>query len=257
MDYFKKILKKLKINKNKNNQRLSNLSKIMKENELSSPFSSDFKLKEENFNEKKIKEQLQKIISEKDHHLIDYIIKDKEKYFPNNLKSEVGVFRDKINGNLLAVAYEKNNELKIPKHVIDIGFNNGLSIISHNHTNGLTIPSIKDINSVCMYQSNYNPIYSPNKISLLINISFEKNQNNCKEITNNYNKFLEDKKHEIQRLYAYETKKLKDNYTDKTLDKKLNNDLYRPYFSKNQEIIAKEVNQMFKENNIGLKLYIL
>jgi len=258
MDYFKKILEKLKINKNKEDQRFSNLykMKIMREIELSSPFISDFKLKEENFNEEKIREQLQKIIPEKDHNLIDSIINDKKYYFPNNLTHENGVFRDIDKGNLLDVVNGKKDGFKIPEHIFKTGVTKGLSTMSHNHINGLVIPSKKDMLAIVSYQSKYNPIYSPNKTGFLTNNNVMKNERNWKKITAKYNNLIDNKNLEIEKLYPKKTANIKSNCSGDELKSKLEEDLYRPYFAKNQDNISKEVNKMFKENGFDLKLYI-
>jgi len=224
--------------------------------ELESPFPSDQSTAETNFDEEKIRKQLEKIIPKKDYPLIDHIINDKQNYYHNSLKNEVGVFRGN-KGNLLQVVHGDENGIKIPKYIVDIGFKDGVSIMAHNHTNGLIIPSQKDIASILLYQSNYNPAYSPNKTGLLVNINVSKNKENWEKIFNKYDKFIKDKELQIQKLYLDEIKKIKNNYTCKDLNKKLDDDIHRPYFVKNQVNIVKEINNMFKENNFELKLYIL
>jgi len=251
-----KELKMKKPKENKENKKFSNSSKMNKENELSSPFGTNFKLKKVNFDEKKIRESLEEILDEKDQEIIDMIIEDKQ-YFPDNLTNEVGVFRD-IKGNILEVFYGEKEGFNIPLHIMGTGAKKGLSIMSHNHANGLVIPSPeKDIVAMIFLKSKYCPTYSPNKTGLLVNSDVLKNKINWEEISNKYNKFFEDKKVEIQKLYTNETKKIKDNYTCKLLDKKLDDDLYRPYFVKNQDQIAKKINNMFKRNNFDLRFYIL
>ncbi|MCL2687139.1 MAG: hypothetical protein FWE58_01215 [Methanobrevibacter sp.] len=69
---------------------------------------------------------------------------------------------------------------------------------------------------------------------------------------------MKDKQIEIQSLYPDKTKKIIAKFPEKKLrEKKLGNELYRPYFSKNQKQIVKEINIMFKENNFDLKFYML
>jgi len=238
----------------KNNPKIRNkkISKIR----ISSPFSNDFTLRADKFDVKKIRKKIKEIIPEKDYHLIDKIITDKS-LFPNNLTYEKGVFRDNA-GNLLQLVYGGEEDFKIPKNILDIGSTYGLGIMSHNHMNGLVIPSPdKDIPSLIFVKSKYSPIYSPIKTGLLVNIDVSKNKKRWREIFNKYDKFFEDKKLEIQNLYPNETKKIRDSYIGEALDKKLDDDLHRPYFVNNQEEIVKEINSMFKENDFDLKLYIL
>jgi len=225
-------------------------------NKLASPFDAYRNSAKINFDEKEIKKILKEIIHENDHYLICHIIKDKQKHHPNSLKNEIGVFRD-TNGDLLQVVYGGEKGFKIPKHIMDIGANEGLSILSHNHLNGVVIPSLKDIKAITSYQSNYSPIYSPNKISLLVNYNVSKNKEIRREISNKYNKFIKNKEIEIQKLYPEKIVNIKSEYTGNELDKKLKDDYYRPYFAKHQENITKEINAMFKENDFALKLYIL
>ena len=165
------------------------------------------------------------------------------------------MFRDN-KGNLLQVVHGDENGIKIPKYIVDIGLKDGVIIMAHNHTNGLIIPSQKDITSILLYQSNYNPAYSPNKTGLLVNINVSKNKENWEKIFNKYDKFIKDKELQIQKLYLDEIKKIKNNYTDKDLNKKLDEDIHRPYFVKNQVNIVKENNNMFKENNETVNLLV-
>ena len=144
----------------------------------------------------------------------------------------------------------------IYNHIIKVGTKNGLSIVSHNHINGIVIPSLRDIRALILVQSKYSPIYSPNKTGLLVNTNVSENKDNRARIFNKYKKFIYDKNAKIEKLYPEETKRIRDNYRDKELEKRLN-DLYRPYYVKNQEKIASEINTVFKENNYGMKLYIL
>jgi len=258
MDYLKKKLKKVNVKNNENveNKKFSISSKIRKENNLSSPFATHFKSKEENFNEKKIRRRLEEIIPERDYYLIDHIIKDKRYYFHNSLNGEVGVFRDNM-GNLLQLVHGGKKGFTIPNYIMEIGTKNGLNIVSHNHINGLVIPSSKDIGSITLVKGKYNIIYSPNKTSLLFNSDISKNKLDKLRIVNKYDNFIKDKEFEIQKLYPEKTVKIKSSYGDNELDKKLNDDLYRSHFAKNQENIAKEINRLFKKNDFDLKLYIL
>jgi len=240
---------------------ISNSSKIRLEKTqdiiISSPFPTDEATSEENFDEKQVKKQLCSIIPIKDHHFIDHIINDKNNYYPNNLTIEKGIFRDTDKGMFLGVVNGTKDGFNIPKYVIDIGANNGLSIMSHNHINGLVIPSTKDMIWIPSLQSKYNPIYSPNKTGILVNSDVSLNNSIKEEIFNEYNEFMNEKEILIQKLYPEKTKILKDNYSGQKLKEKLKDDLYRPYFTKNHTSIAKEINKMFKENKFKLKLYIL
>ena len=139
---------------------------------------------------------------------------------------------------------------------MDIGTSEGLSILSHNHLNGLVIPSLKDIVSITSLQSKYSPIYSPNKTGLLINTNISKNQKNRSEISNSYYRFLEDTNSKVEKLHSEEVRKIRKNYNSKCVDNQLDK-LYRFYYIKNQEQIAKEINILFKLKNFNLKLYIL
>lgn len=254
----KNALKKLKVGNLRNekeNQRFPKLSEITEENELASPFDTDLVTAEINFDDEKIREKLKEILPEKDHHLIKKIIDDK-KIFSNDLNYEKGVFRDK-EGNLLEVFNGEKGGFDVPLHIIDTGAKDGLSIMSHNHMNGLVIPSLKDIKTVNLVQSKYNPIYSPNKTGLLINNNVSENKDIRREIANKYDRFLEDKKLEIQKLYPDKAKKIKDKFSGTHLEKKLDDELHRPYYVKNQNQIVKEINSIFKENNFDIKLYIL
>ena len=142
-------------------------------NKLASPFDVHINATKVNFNEKGIEKRLEKIMPEKDHYLIGYIIKDKENYYSSNLTNEIGVFRDN-NVNLLQVVHGDKEGFKIPKYIKKIGIKDGLNILSHNHTNGLVIPPQTDIGSMTLLQSKYSPIYSPNKIGLLFNKNLSK-----------------------------------------------------------------------------------
>jgi len=230
--------------------------KCEKPEELESPFPSDETTDESNFNEENVRKQLMSIMPEKDHYLINHIINDKKYYYSNNLTIEKGLFRDN-NSNFLGVFDGEKKNFNIPSHIMRIAKNNGLSIMSHNHINGLVIPSQKDIFAFVSHKSNYSLLYSPNKIGLLVNNYSIKNKKSRYEIFNRYDKFMKDKEISIQKLYPEKTKILKEKYNKDKLRNKLENDLYRPYFTKNQENIAKEINSMFKENSFDLKLYIL
>jgi len=223
---------------------------------LSSPFGTDKVTEKANFNEEKIRKQLKKIIPKEDYYLIDYIINDKEKFFPNSLTNEVGVFRYG-GGKLLAIIHGKKDGFSISNYIIKIAVKDGMEVMSHNHINGLIIPSEKDIATLPLLQSKYNPIYSPDKMGLLINNNVSLNKNNKELIFNKYAKFMRDKELEIEKLYPEKASYIRSNFSGEELKDKLKKDLYRSYFAKNQESSAKEINKMFKENNFELKLYIL
>ena len=228
-----------------------------KENQLKSPFDSMFKSKEGNFDKEKIREYLKEIIPEKDYYIIDYIINDKKHFYPNDLTYERGIFRISGYVEFLKVVNGTKEGINVSKYLKEMGLNYGFIIMSHNHINGLIIPSKKDMISMISYKSNYSPIYSPDKTGFLVNNNVVKNQNNWENISNKYNNFIDNKKLEIEKLNPEKTAKIKSNYSETELKDKLENDLYRPYFTNNQKNITKEINIMFKVNNIGLKLYIL
>lgn len=220
-------------------------------NIISSPFSADSISTANNFDEEKLKE----ILPEHDQYLIDNIIISKKYYFPNDLKIEKGVFRDN-QGNLLQLLSGKKEGFNIPKYIMDIGVKEGLIIVSHNHINGLVIPSLKDIRTLILAQSKYNFIYSPNKTGLFVNENVSKNEINKNEISNKYEEFISNTKLKIEKLYPDYVKRIKSNYRSEKLEKRLD-DLYRSYYVQNQEKIAKEINILFKNNKHSLKLYIL
>ena len=228
---------------------------LKKENKLLSPFSTDFKEKKRIFDEEKIRKSLEKIMPEKDYHLIDYVINDKRYYFPNDLKIERGVFREN-NGNLLEIVNGNEKGFDIPSNIVYIGTKTGLSMVSHNHLNGIPIPSKLDIASLPSLQSQYNPIYSPNKNGLLVNTNLVKNQENWKEISNKYNIFINNTNKKIEIIFPEEAIRIRNQYGKDMLQEKLN-DFYRPYYIENQDKIVENINCMFKDNGFQLKLYIL
>lgn len=87
---------------------------------------------------------------------------------------EKRIFRDN-NVNLLELSSDEKEGFNMPNYIMDIKIKDGLSIISHNHTNGLVILSLKDISVIKLVKSKYNPIYSPNKTSVLVNENLLKN----------------------------------------------------------------------------------
>jgi len=254
--FIKKSNRESEVNK-KENENIEDEKEGKNKNTMSTPFSSGFNSIISSFNENEIRKSLEQIIPKRDHHLIDHIINDKKHYYPNNLTHERGIFRAVNNGDLLGVANGIGDVIYLPKNLIKTGVSDGFSIMSHNHRNGLIIPSEKDFISMISYKSHYSPIYTPDKTGLLVNTNSSMNQKNWKNISDKYNDFMKDKKNYIEELYPEKAKILRNKYEGKDLDKKLEDVLYRPYFTKNQESITKEINNMFKEKGFNLNLYIL
>jgi len=222
--------------------------------ELQSPFDSHPRNTETNFNEKEIKKRLKQIIPKKDHKFINHFINDKKYYFQNDLKVEKGVFRDN-NSYLIGLVKGDEKGFNIPYEIKKRGIGEGLGSLTHNHPNGLIIPSLKDLKSMLIYRSKYNIIYSHDKNGLLINSDVLKNKENWKKISNIYDKFLEDTKTRIEKIYPKESKKIKTQYLGDELNNQLDK-IYRQYSVNNQEKIVKEINFMFKDNDFNLKIYI-
>lgn len=225
------------------------------ENALFTPFSSDFIPSTPNFNKEKIKEKLLDLLPEKDHKFISHIINDKKYYFPDNLTIERGVFRDN-NGNLLGLVVGDKKGFTLPSDIMSTGINHGFGIMSHNHVNGLVIPSKKDISTMILLQSYYSPIYSPDKSGLLVNNNVIENKKNWELISNKYIKFHEKIESKIERMNYKKTKKIRNTFKKNLLEEKLG-DLYRPYYVKNQYKIIGEINTLFRDNSFDLKFYIL
>jgi hypothetical protein len=83
-----------------------------------------------------------------------------------------------------------------------------------------------------------------------------KSKDSREAISNKYKQYIDTTNANIEKMYPDDAKRIRSNYSGDDLDKKLS-DLYRHYYVKNQEKVAKEINTLFKENNFDLKLYIL
>ena len=87
----------------------------------------------------------------------------------------------------------------------------------------------------------------------MINRNVSKNSIHRDEISKKYDNLLKSKNDKIEKSHIEDAKRIRSNFKGEKLEDKLNN-LFRPYYIKNQEKIVKKINKMFKDNDYDMKL---